>query len=590
MNLKELLQSWLCPDYQVISTLRNKNEVLENKLNSIDIPIWFQSEYAKYPFAKITYCGRPIQGHSDIKPRYDVRSFVCERDYTFEQEIKNINLSYIGENTREIYDNIAYETAKYLAPKIKYVRDQDNFGFNEFWAQPQDTWALKMDDCFSGDTKIICRKDGKYKRIKIKDLKNFEGIEALSYNFKKERFEFKQIKKWWNKGKRKVVKVKLRNGTSFTCTPEHKFFKWKATNHKGFKEQKLSDFDLSKWYERQLLCVRKLPEFDIPSVDVRKLWIYGQYLAEGWKQGNRIYICGDDPEIKEMLCNYLDELNIKYSNSKRKKSSYIEILDKEFKKEFEKLGENAFDKTIKEEVLSDSSFALSWLLEGYELGDSYYPKNKRYKVVHNTSSNKLADDLRFVHWILEKPLYSWLQKNHQGAGNKPIWRLYEDPNTLSNKKTLRDLSKTSIVAIEDTGEKEVFDIEIEDNHNFILAHSGVLAHNCEGSTNLFMSYMIIAGVPYYLLRNCCGLTYSGFGHSTLYYYASDNKWHHIECTLNSYPWNKITDFPLRTDVSDTSNIEHVWFSFDARNSFHKFTTAGIDSFKEIYNNFIIETI
>lgn len=255
MDLKEWLCNWICPDYQVTSVLRKKNEVLENKLNEKGIPVWFVDEYKKYPFAKITYPGRPIQGHPNIKPLYDVRSFISEKDYVFQEEIAQIPLSYKGINPREVYDNLVLETAKYLAPKIAYVSDQQNYGFNEYWSQPQDTWALKQDDC-------------------------------------------------------------------------------------------------------------------------------------------------------------------------------------------------------------------------------------------------------------------------------------------------------------------------------------------EGSTNLFISFMLNVGIPYYLLRNCCGVTYSGGGHSTLYYFASDDKWHHIECTRNYFGESSVLELPLR-DSSDNTNIFKVWFSFDSNNSFHKFTTDGLNSWKEKENNFVI---
>jgi len=111
--------------------------------------------------------------------------------------------------------------------------------------------------------------------------------------------------------------------------------------------------------------------------------------------------------------------------------------------------------------------------------------------------------------------------------------------------------------------------------------------DCEGSTNLFISMMINKGVPWYLLRKCCGMTYSGFGHSTLYYYASDNRWHHIECTKNRFTEQKATDFPLR-NATDSSNIKSVWFSFDAFNAFNKFTTNGRKSYKQQEHSFIIE--
>ena len=98
------------------------------------------------------------------------------------------------------------------------------------------------------------------------------------------------------------------------------------------------------------------------------------------------------------------------------------------------------------------------------------------------------------------------------------------------------------------------------------------ADDCDGSTNLFISFMINAGVPYYLLRNCCGTVRSGQGHSTLYYFASDNQWHHIETTKAGFIERNALEFPLRNDITDRTNISQVWFSFDAKNTYNKFVT------------------
>ena len=154
MSWKDLICNVFCNHSRTkLNTLEAKVGLLENKLSSKGIPDWFKKEDDKYPKAKITYLGRPIL-NSNIKPRYDVRSFIAEKDYVFQEEIGKIPISYRGKTDREVYDSIVLDIAKYLAPKIKYVTDTKNFGFNEYWAQPQDTWALRQDDC-EGSTNLF---------------------------------------------------------------------------------------------------------------------------------------------------------------------------------------------------------------------------------------------------------------------------------------------------------------------------------------------------------------------------------------------------------------------------------------------------
>jgi len=83
-----------------------------------------------------------------------------------------------------------------------------------------------FDECFSGDTKILCS-DNKYRNLK-NIVKNKLNILVKSYNIKNNKIENKPIINWYKiKEKRKVLDIELEDGTIITVTPEQKIYNGK---------------------------------------------------------------------------------------------------------------------------------------------------------------------------------------------------------------------------------------------------------------------------------------------------------------------------------------------------------------------------
>lgn len=76
-----------------------------------------------------------------------------------------------------------------------------------------------------------------------------------------------------------------------------------------------------------------------------------------------------------------------------------------------------------------------------------------------------------------KPLSGNLVHDHGGLGRNPIWRLYE-ARGLRYHERMPHLTNVGIHGVRYAGVEEVCDIEVADNHNFLLAN-GVLVHNCD---------------------------------------------------------------------------------------------------------------
>jgi|GEM_PF-3798434 len=79
----------------------------------------------------------------------------------------------------------------------------------------------------------------------------------------------------------------------------------------------------------------------------------------------------------------------------------------------------------------------------------------------------------------------------------PIWRLYDriyGNRTIEHKELINGLRYVYIDYIVPSVSKEVCDITIEDNHNFVL-DNGLLVHNCDDMTILTDSMLASIGFP-----------------------------------------------------------------------------------------------
>ena len=378
----------------------------------------------------------------------------------------------------------------WLQANVKYVKDRV-----DYWNNPIETYNNRYGDCLTGDTEIITIHDGKYRLIPIKELNNYKDIQVLSYDFQQQKFIPQNVTNFIKKDVRDVYRVTLRNGTSFKCTEDHKLFVTKYNWKLSQKKDVIRVVPLSKIIEDRkkldrnafhtLVCAREIPSLNNnPTLTNEELWVTGNYVAEGWSESSRACIAGDNPILQTILHGFLRKLGVSFRQSKREKSAYTSIHKSPFQHNLrDNFGKNAMDKHFPNEYLSLSKKQLEWLLEGYTVGDSYvFPENseRHCKLIHNTCSDILAKQLCFIHLILGRPLYSLYQREHQGFGKHPIWRLYEFPKSFFNRpiNPNTNISQVTIKNIEPVGKEEVYDITVANNHNFVLSNS-VIVHNCD---------------------------------------------------------------------------------------------------------------
>ena len=462
----------------------------------------------------------------------------------------------------------AFNCFVWVKKNIKYVSDKSQYGLNEFWATPEEVFKRKRDDCFAGYEKIYTKNGLK----KISDLKI--GEEVLSYDFKKKDYVYKCIVNFWSKGKLQVNRVHFRNGQSIDVSEDHPMWHRKLCNcdTSDYEKQKLSDIDLSRWWEKKVPTVKKLP-YKIKDVDFLNndlCFVIGHFLAEGSVSKSHVETSGYD--VIDKIIPLLEKNSIPFSEGKNGNGvPILRFLTSDFKELL---------KTFKgKETLSFSGFIPEWffhlpisklrsLLNGYFLGDGhdYSKASKDYKTnierIYSTSSHELAKGLCRLSLQLGKPLYCWKQEHHGGCGNKPIWRLSYNPNSYFLKDYgYEGLSETSISFIEKLDLTEMFDLTVKDTHTVIM-ENGIITHQCEGGAHLLMKLLEFNNVPAWRRKLCAGhveLNGELVGHAYVIFLGDDFEWYVLDWCY----WSNLSERCwLKTPHRKIKKYGSVWFTFN----------------------------
>jgi hypothetical protein len=100
--------------------------------------------------------------------------------------------------------------------------------------------------------------------------------------------------------------------------------------------------------------------------------------------------------------------------------------------------------------------------------------------------------------------------------------------------------------------------------------------DCEDHANRLVSYLRATGLPAKMVFNVVGDTSLG-GHSTVFYFASDLKWHHIEATARAIA---VLDTPTKEFTNDPLWVKSVWFRFNDQYAFSQFSTEVNANFEK----------
>lgn len=371
-------------------------------------------------------------------------------------------------------------------------------------------------DCFPLTQKVIVRSraTGTYEILSLGELRHaYSGYEALSYNFTSCKYEFKPILGFVDKGVKSVSVARLSNGTDLVATDDHKF--WTLTGSKqnmqlevkrmGEYVEVYTDFKkgraskAARTNNSRILVASKIPALDAIRPSLAEAYLHGIYAAEGNFDGKHTCIAQHKPEVRQKIEASLAEVSTGFryrqgSGATPGSGSYYALhggASNPVIATMRDQGLNSFDKRFPRAMLSANEQVVSALLEGHGDGDAWRPANGSFKrpgveAIYATSSDELADQLKLGLLVTGRPTYSYRYENHQGHGNRPIWRIHEynrDASKLQNRVAavgdeLPGLTYATVRHAMPAGTAHVGCIEVEGNHNFILA-DGTVASNCD---------------------------------------------------------------------------------------------------------------
>lgn len=448
-----------------------------------------------------------------------------ENAYTRSVYVRNLNdririiVEKIKEGKRDpLVRKLAADAVRNVAPRdwlgevaaiFEFVRQNVRYTLDvhglDTYQRARRTLQLGIGDCLAGDTEIILRnkKTGLYEIKAIADLRGcWSDYQVLSYDFESGKWTFQDILLWVDKGERPVYHVKLYNGWSFRCTDDHKFFTYEGQKNREICVRRLYEIDLTRAWKRRVVSALKIPSLDLDiGVDDDLLWLIGFYVAEGWKdKTGKVCIAQDCPLVLWEIKSKVERMGGSARVSKREKHSYVEIHSGPLRDVLSECGSNAFEKALPWWCLSLPREKIEIILNSYIRGDSFVPRRGRWletaKVIHNTSSDMLAKQLKLIHMILGLPLSAYYQINHGGAGRRPIWRLIQrrGRQKANNFEIMPGITYNTIRSVEPAGVQKVYDIMVAKTHNFVLAN-GLIVHNCDDQVILLGAMLQSIGYP-----------------------------------------------------------------------------------------------
>jgi predicted transglutaminase-like cysteine proteinase len=386
----------------------------------------------------------------------------------------------------------------------EYQSDSSGWRVDEYW---EIMGAGEKGDCIANYEEIYVENGIK----KVGDLE--VGDRVLSYDFKKQKYVYKPIKKIWEKGLLPGKRVGLKNGQSIDITENHPL--WVRNNQIGgrskykisqYEKRYFKDIDLNRWYKRRLPIAIKIPYQvkDIKWLNKDLCFVAGHYVAEGWKDKNRNGVSSSGFDLIDKIIPLLKKNKIPFSEHKNSNDvPRINFLKSKFKEFLKTLKTNSFDIHLPEYLFHLPESKLKKILDGFYLGDGHngnysdsynYTSNKQE--VYSTISKQFASDIQRIGLQLGKTFHIWKQVEHQGLGDKPIYRITYNPNSFF----LRDHGYKGISEVgiarkknRDIGTVETRDFEIAGTNTFIFKN-GLIAHNCEDFALTKMQALLDYGI------------------------------------------------------------------------------------------------
>lgn len=426
---------------------------------------------------------------------------------------QDLYMAGINENTKDSYISLdksptGYETFKQALQekRIFLIRvPTDSLMISEFTNVERDSLTGKIDHtvdgCFTGDTKIKLV-DGR--SLSIKELlleQEYKDNYVYTFNEEKKIIEPKRIKKvFQTKITKDLVKVTLDNGKIITCTPNHKFMLRDGTFEEiqnikpgtplmplytKYPEGRFKDYRMyyepieEQWHfehrrfckniinkrgyivhhcnykkhdnrPKNLNCITKGKHIKIHNNQTKDYFIVSKKVKE-WHKKNK-----NNPEYIDMLNRAHEKLR------KRNEEIFPKVRQKRREKRIKQIEEifkvNYYELTPNEK----NSY-------GNKLASINDPILNKRKASYKPETHKNLHKIHYTKcWITNGIENKYVNKTDIIPGGWYRGRIYKVKKEYKNHK---------VVSIERISKPcRVYDLEIEDNHNFAL-DVGVFVHN-----------------------------------------------------------------------------------------------------------------
>lgn len=338
-------------------------------------------------------------------------------------------------------------------------------------------YAIKeivVDDCLEENTEVVM---SDFQRKKIKDVK--VGDYVRSYDFNNNQYVNKKVKNKWDKGFKQTYSVNFRNGTSVEATADHKWFV-RDKRYNKLSVMKTKDIDPKKYYIP--FSIQQHEDYtDLNQLNEIDAYLIGMYIAEGHKRPTKhaFFISQLKQDHRDKIQEKLKQTN--YIWQTNQKGFYLSRVDK-IERILNDCGISSYTKKIPEYLFQQPRRILESLWEGLIDGDGSRQSkiidnrglNKGAEEVYCTVSPQLDSDVRYLGMLIDKPMHHYFGIRSGFGSTKVQYKPEFRENSHLGK------GKLFINSIEKSEYRQVYDIEVEDTHSFILADSGAITHNCVG--------------------------------------------------------------------------------------------------------------
>jgi hypothetical protein len=289
-------------------------------------------------------------------------------------------------------------------------------------------------------------------------------------------------------GVRKVVKVKAQGVPNLQCTPDHRLYTRKAS---GPRSRFIAQATEPTWVEASAtvgsyvnLLLPPAAEFGSFNLSGQEWWLVGRWIADGHRGTRGDWHVSIGPEkIAEFLRKAGEhagtnrELDATQFRLKALSPAMIAML--------ERCGSGASGKRLPPEFLELSRENARQLMEGYLSGDGHYLESRNRWMASSVSRELLLDLamlVQRVHGVIAC-VYAGKKAGTtvicgRTVNTKQDWILSFDVpgKRRSSPFVLADGAWKKVRSVDDAGEAEVWDLQVEEDQSFVA--EGCVVHNC----------------------------------------------------------------------------------------------------------------